>query len=350
MSIAKRTAALLLATTAFCGIGSMAAVAFADSPDHAAPAAAQTTDQGQVGKAMYSRGFHFTNLSGDSATLAAIDGNTSFEGRPNVGEVLKPGIGDQDFEVTYFFAQDTSDDITYHLTDQSGKQDGTVKVHLDVDGVGNTSAGVVSVDGPFGVSINGTNITILDPPGTVHTITGANAQAQADTLKQFCSENTAAHCTFTPTSEADVDGPEHVLVTEENNGTNPAVLSATKGDTVSESNSLEISGTAGVNILDIVNLSVTAKYGHTWTESHTYGTGVSNTVPAGYYGEITAIAPMIRDTGDFTITMGDTTWNLTDVHFDSPNPDGAEHFGYHQHPLSQQQLDTLPKTAVVHQA
>ena len=32
---------------------------------------------------------------------------------------------------------------------------------------------------------------------------------------------------------------------------------------------------------------------------------------------------------------------------DSPNPDGAEHFGYDQHKLSQLQKDTLPKTAVV---
>jgi hypothetical protein len=33
-------------------------------------------------------------------------------------------------------------------------------------------------------------------------------------------------------------------------------------------------------------------------------TGVTNHVPAGYYGEITAIAPMIRYTGNFAITMG----------------------------------------------
>ena len=31
----------------------------------------------------------------------------------------------------------------------------------------------------------------------------------------------------------------------------------------------------------------------------------------------------------------------------TPNPDGAEHFGYDQHALSQLQKDTLPKAAVV---
>jgi hypothetical protein len=30
--------------------------------------------------------------------------------------------------------------------------------------------------------------------------------------------------------------------------------------------------------------------------------------------------------------MGDTTWNLTGVYFDTPNPDGAEHFGYYSTP------------------
>jgi hypothetical protein len=349
MSIYRKTAAVLLATTAFCGIGSMAAVAFADTPA-TAPAAAQSADQNQVGKVQYSRGFHFTNLSGDTATLTSISGDNQFEGNAPVGSVLKPGIGLDDFEVTFLAARNDADDITYAMTDASGHQDGSVTFHVNVDAFGTPTAGVGAVDGPFQLAVNGANITVLDPPGTVHTISGDDAQAQAATLKQFCSENTAAQCTFTPTSETHVDGPEHVLVTEENNGTNPAVLTATKGDTVSSSDSLEVDGTVGVNILDIVNASVTLKYGHSWGESHTFDTGVSNTVPAGYYGEITAIAPMIRDTGDFSISMGNTTWNLTGVHFDSPEQDGAEHFGYHEHPLSQQQLDTLPKSAVVHQA
>ena len=43
---------------------------------------------------------------------------------------------------------------------------------------------------------------------------------------------------------------------------------------------------------------------------------------------------MRRRTGNFTATMGNTTWNLTAVCFDSPNPDGAEHFDYHQHPMT----------------
>ena len=38
---------------------------------------------------------------------------------------------------------------------------------------------------------------------------------------------------------------------------------------------------------------MTGSYGHTWSTGHSFTTGVVNTVPAGYYGEITTIAPMI---------------------------------------------------------
>ena len=111
--------------------------------------------------------------------------------------------------------------------------------------------------------------------------------------------------------------------------------------------STSISACLGGSIAGIVDAFVTGSYGHSWSTGHSFTTGVVNTVPAGYFGEITAIAPMIRDTGDFTITMGNTTWNLAGVYFDTPNPDGAEHFGYDQHPLTQALKDTLPKTAVV---
>jgi hypothetical protein len=74
---------------------------------------------------------------------------------------------------------------------------------------------------------------------------------------------------------------------------------------------------------------------------------VVNTVPAGYYGEITAIAPMIRDTGDFTITLGNTTWNLHGVLLRHPQPRRCRALRDDQHPLTQTQKDALPKTAVV---
>ena len=131
MSIATKTATVLLATTALCGIGSVAAAAYADAPatstaSHSAGGSHVGSDVGShvgsdVGKAQYSRGFHVTNLSGSTATVAQVDGNTSFEGRPADGSVLQPGIGTDDWEVTYFFANDTTSIVTYTLSDASCK-------------------------------------------------------------------------------------------------------------------------------------------------------------------------------------------------------------------------------------
>jgi hypothetical protein len=42
---------------------------------------------------------------------------------------------------------------------------------------------------------------------------------------------------------------------------------------------------------------------------------------------IDAVEPLYRDTGNFTVTLGNTTWNLTGVYFDSPDPTRAGSFG-----------------------
>jgi hypothetical protein len=349
MSIATKTAGVLLAATALCGIGSLASIAYADSPAKPAATFTQnaTQDATQLKSPQYSRGFHVTNLSGNPIKLLSVSGENSFEGRTSDGSVLQPGVGYQDFEMTYYFMRDTFNTLNYAVLDANGNTIATFHYLIAVGGDGSTASEFHIDSGNISGDANGTTLDVKDAAGTMHTISGDQAQAQAATLKQFCAQDTSATCTFTPTSETHVDGPEHVLATETNNGTQTADLTVTKTDDVSSSDSVDVSATLGGSIAGIVDASVTASYGHTWSEGHSFATGVTNHVPAGYYGVITAIAPMIRDTGNFTITLGNTTWNLAGVYFDTPNPDGAEHFGYNQHQLTQAQKDTLPKTAVV---
>ncbi len=353
MSIATRAAGVLLATAALCGIGSLAAVAHADaavSPATATPAAtAPTAGQHgtQVGSPQYSRGFHVTNLSGNPIKLLSVTGENSWEGRTPDGAVLQPGIGDQDFEMTYFFQRDTFNTLHYAVLDANGNTIGTFHFLIAVGGGGSAASEFHVDSGHISGDAKDTSLDVKDATGTVHTISGDQAQAQADTLHQFCVQHTAASCSFATTGETPVDGPEHVLVSETNNGSLPALLMATKGDDVSSSDSVGVDATVGGGIPGIVDDSIKFSYGHIWSQGHQFTTGVNNSVPAGYYGEITGIAPMIRDTGNFTVTLGNTTWNLDGVYFDTPNPDGAEHFGYHEHALTQAQRDSLPKTAVV---
>ena len=348
MSIATKAAGVLLAATALCGFASLASVADADTPTQAAGPTAGV-DAGSPQKVQYSRGFHVTNLSSNPIKLLSVSGQNDWEGRAPDGSILPPGAGYQDFEMTWIYQEDTFNTLNYAMLDGQGNTIATFHYLIAVGGETGSTGSQFHVDSGniTGDANNTTQLDVKDAANTVRTINGDQAQAQAQTLKQFCASTNSATCSFTPTSETTVDGPSHVLVTETNNGTAPAQLTATNGDTVTSTDSVDISATLGGNIAGIVDASVTGSYGHTWSTGHSFSTGVSNTVPAGYFGEITAIAPMIRDTGNFTISIGNTTINLNGVYFDTPNPDGAEHFGYDQHPLTQQQLNTVPKAAVV---
>ncbi len=336
--ITTKTTGVLLAGAALCGLGSLSSLAYADTPSSARHTV------GAPQQVLYSRGFLVYNLTSTPMTLKSVTGDGNFEGRPDVGSVLQPGQH-ADFEVQYRAFSVQNDDITY----SNGSS--ALDARLTVDGLndaGRPTSTCSRVSGPDDcASDGGTTIRITEPAGTVINIDGSQAQSQAAALKQFCAQNSDASCTFTPTGETNVDRPKHVLATETNNGTRDATLSVTKTDDVSSTNSVDLSASVGGNIAGLVDVQITAAYGHTWSQGHSFATGVSNIVPAGYYGQITAIAPMIRDTGNFTITVGNTTINLLGVYFDSPNRDGAEHFGYDEHPLSQAQKDSLPKTAIV---
>ena len=59
---------------------------------------------------------------------------------------------------------------------------------------------------------------------------------------------------------------------------------------MSSTDSVEISANLGGSIAGIVDASVAGTCGHTWSTGHSFTTGVTNTVPFGYFGEITAIS------------------------------------------------------------
>lgn len=72
----------------------------------------------------------------------------------------------------------------------------------------------------------------------------------------------------------------------------------------------------------MVDASLTATYHHEWTTSHEFEESMDAHVPAMTKVWLEDAPQMIRDTGNFTITVGKTTINLTAVYFDSPDPDG----------------------------
>lgn len=353
MRIATRVAGVLLATTAVCGFG--AAIANADTPATAPTTASAGTAQDgtQVGAPLYSRGFHIYNLTTSPMTLKSITGDGNFEGKPDVGSVVQPGQY-ADFEVQYRWLSDQNDEVVYT------NADGTFRADLEVNGFKSgapsstctvTSGHDVCSDPDDPVyGTDGTTISSMMPAGSTVTYNGDQAQQQAAVLNQLCNTGADATCSFKATGETHVAGPSHVLAYEYNNSDDTGTLEVDKTDDVTSTDSVNISATLGTNIAGMVDASVTASYGHSWSVGHGFAAKTSDPVDPHTYGEIDGIAPMIRDTGDFTLTMGNTTYHLNGVYFDTPDPQGGEGFEYHTHKLTQDQIDSLPKTAVVTQA
>jgi len=75
-------------------------------------------------------------------------------------------------------------------------------------------------------------------------------------------------------------------------------------DEVGESDSVGVEVTGGVEKL--VVFTVTAKYEHAWTHSCTFSQSLEVKVPPHSKVWLTHEAPTFRDTGTFTVTLGNT--------------------------------------------
>ena len=78
-----------------------------------------------------------------------------------------------------------------------------------------------------------------------------------------------------------------------------------------------------VGIEGVVQATASATYGQSYTEDHSTTETENITIPAGDAGWFTEQNPVDRVTGNFTITIGEDTWNLQGVTFDIPLPTGG---------------------------
>ncbi|WP_406472803.1 hypothetical protein [Streptomyces platensis] len=91
-----------------------------------------------------------------------------------------------------------------------------------------------------------------------------------------------------------------------NCSTSDATQSMGWADTVGSTDSAGVSVTVGGKIADLIDLSVTATYSHTWSSSHTENSSLNMTVKPGEVGWISRAQVMQTVTG---------TWQ---THYDSP--------------------------------
>ena len=109
----------------------------------------------------------------------------------------------------------------------------------------------------------------------------------------------------------------------------PTTNSIATSDSVATTTTWSASATLGADIAGIVQVEVSATYGRSYAQDHTVTASESLPIAEGYAGWFTVQNPVDRVTGDFTITVGNDTWNLTGVGFDLPLSSGSPQYQAH---------------------
>ena len=307
--------------------------------------AVQVPDESLIGPPVgVSRGFNLTNLSGQAVYLAAIQKEAGYadsvESAPSIGSVLQPGESAH-FETTYyyFYTYDTRA-IWKSCTDTScasvtpGNQQWTVRLHTwsgqvwDSNGPTtiNCEKGDCSYDRDgqaVSNPLDGANRAfLLDSPGTVNTLSaGTQADKIARVLEQLCDSNNSASCSFKPKTFQQTQTPWYLALSFTNKTNVQVTQALARNQTTSTQTSLKLSENAKLNLFKIVEAGVTRETTETWTTQTTWTETYTVPIPSGETGYLYYRDPIKRVTGDFTATIGNTKWLLTDVNFDTPDPD-----------------------------
>jgi hypothetical protein len=252
---------------------------------------------------------------------------------PGVGTVIQPGQPAH-FEVTYFFFHDNA--VTPIFTSDAGTWD----VHMlvisnltfhDALTCSSHSSGVSCAPENYGKD----NAFLFDLPGTTITLPPDDPRQEA-IVDLLCKDGATGKCQNFAISyqEETLTDPRIVGHIVKNTTPDDQTYAVAISDSVSSSDSLKIAAKQSFKILsDLINVEISEEYQHTWTNSHTFTETETLKIRSGYQAQIVAQEPIYRVHGDLTVTLGNTTWILKDVHFDSPNPNGAGVYTYESTPI-----------------
>jgi hypothetical protein len=237
---------------------------------------------------------------------------------PPIGSILQPGEAAH-YEVVYYFLGLGQVNPTY--VSQDGKTQW--KVYMSVDGFRTRGAKCTSSGGACSPSSfsGSSQVVLMDNPGGVITIPSGKGQAQADVLNKVCGGGSAATCSFVArgTPLKTYSKPKEIAILG-NGGTQPVLREISEKVANTNTYSVEVSAKAGITIKTVVEAEISAKYGRSWVDNYETTVTDKYTVPAGKTLTVYAQSPVVRYTGDFTVKMGNTTWNLKDVYIDQPEP------------------------------
>jgi len=273
-----------------------------------------------LNSALISRGLTIYNLTGSDLKLIVFYATNRVENVAPVGTVLKPAESTFVRLAQYAFVNNES---TSTFSRPNYEQFVTYFDLLPTA----TNWGCTYVrNGDFRTEGSTTNknaaLYLLDADGTRITIPSEQGQEQADLLNQL-AESKWVNTSFTPKSFDDTAWTDWKLAASPVLNTSPSPVTTTITATVTQSTTttLKLSASIKLKIAKIVEISVTGEYSEAWTDTYTFSQSVGVTAQPGQKVFIETREPVKRVIGDFTVQMGNTTWILKDVYFDSPDPD-----------------------------
>lgn len=194
--------------------------------------------------------------------------------------------------------------------------------------------------GPVGI---GDSIVFMDNPGTEVVIDDPLAQAAFierlgldSMLKILAAQDHVKYKTVK--RDPNAVGPLGFWNTLDNGQSNSSLSQAVTMTTeFSATDSISVSTSVGLEILDILSASISAEYGHSVTKTHSFSQQTTVTVPPLTSTDIYVAAPVIRYSGFMTIQMGNTKFSLPNVSVEEPDPN---------RPLSYKLIDTPAPAAI----
>ena len=299
-----------------------------------------TTETDRMSAAAYHQGFTITNLSHYKMVLASINHPFVDDQLPKIGTVVQPGEG-IGFQIAWRFGWIQRPSPVFDVIGDDGSVIGQYIPVLQVNEWNTPSSSIHQIPSVLAHTEGGNTLTVTDPAGTVVDIPASQAGTQAKVLTDLCS-NAAAQCTFTPTNQQKTSGPRHVVFETYNNYDTENPSTAEWSENVSVTNSLELTASVTANILDIVEVGFSAAYGHSLTTDHSFTrTEVLNLKPFSY-GVIEASQPLVKTTGDFTVTINNATVIVRGVVFTTPDPLRNTVVWKSGRPMTPEELATAP--------
>lgn len=298
----------------------------------------------------YTRGFFIKNTTSWDMRLDQMDNVGQDDGTPNLGTVLKPGQSMR-YEKVFWFGQHKVTDLKFTLSKATTPGSPAITImgfeaKLIVSPVGLAyteitpefrDLGPVKLDpgrDPF------SQVTLIDSAAsTIHVDAGADPQ-RAALLAGMCETYA---CNFESTRSA----PAPALVSDVTGGYNNSSITQTYtktlSTTVTSKSAIELSQNASLKVGEAISASMGSKYTNELTTGVTGTEVMSFPIQPHHRWWVTTTTQAIREYGNLTVRIGNTTFVVDNISVDVPKPGAKPKWGHDQVAMTDEEKATHPE-------